>query len=362
MRIFAFPFHGPAYTEALNAELRAQGAQVLRGDWEDGLILKNLRPGDAVHFHWPSYLYKQEGTPIRIARSFFKFVLRLILVRSKTKEIWWTAHNLLPHERCAIPLLDVLARHLIIRMSSRVFIHGAEAEKVLLERFPAARRKCVRIPHGHWMDLYGPVEAREQARTVLKLPRDAFIYLFFGQCRPYKNLDGLIEVFRRETGAEDFLLVAGNFSDDAYLKAIIELAAGDPRIRIDARFIDDSEIPTYFSAANAMCVPYREILTSGTAMLAFGFGTPVLSIDRGFLRDVVKPDTGILVEPDNAQALAEGLRLLRRGQWSSESIIRHAGRFTFRDAAQTTLNCHPASRRHGVLRAEPHQGESAPLR
>jgi len=217
-------------------------------------------------------------------------------------------------------------------------VHGVEAEKVLISRFPRAKTKCVVIPHGNWIDRYRPYQTRESARTTLGLPKDAFIYLFFGQCKPYKNLDGLIKVFTLKASSTDLLLVAGTFSDKSYLSEIINLANGDSRIRIDARFIPDDEVSSYLSASDVICVPYREILTSGTTMLALSFGKPVISINRGFLRDVMSQETGILIEPNDGRELADALRAIRERSWSSEAIIHHARRFSFTDAAKIFLN------------------------
>jgi beta-1,4-mannosyltransferase len=338
MRILAFPYQGIAYNDAFYAAVKAAGGEVMAGVWAGRWLLQNLRKDDVVHIHWPSFLYASEGKYPAVLRSFFRFLLLLAVIRLKTREIWWTAHNLLPHERCAIPVLDILSRKVIVEVASRIFVHGVEAEKVLVGRFPRAKAKCVRIPHGNWIDHYRHDRTRESARTALGLPKGAFIYLFFGQCKRYKNLDGLIKVFLPEASSNDLLLVAGKFSDESYLSEIVALANGDSRIRIDARFIPDDEVSSYFSASDAMCVPYREILTSGATMLALSFGKPVISINRGFLRDVMSRETGILIEPNDGRELANALRAIRERPWSGEAIIRHARRFSFTDAAKIFLN------------------------
>lgn len=338
MRILAFPFKGIAYNDSFYGAVETEGIEVIAGIWAGRWLLQNLKKDDVVHFHWPSMLYAPQGKYPSVVRSFFRFVLLVAITRLRCKEIWWTAHNLLPHERCVIPILDIISRYIIIALVSRIFVHGAAAEKALTGRFPRAGRKCVRIPHGNWVGHYLPHQTKEVARANLGLPMNAFIYLVFGQIKPYKNLEGVIKAFTLETSNNALLLVAGKFSDGAYLSEIISLANGDSRIRIDARFILDNEVSSYLSASDVMCMPYREILTSGTAMLAFSFGIPVISINRGFLRDVISQDTGILIEPSDALQLTAALRAVRERSWSSEEIIRHAHRFTFKDAARICLS------------------------
>lgn len=336
-RIVAYPYRGIAYTDCFYDAIERLGARVVPGEWSGGWLWDNLTRNDIVHIHWPSFLYSEPDSAPRAIKSFLRFAALLALMKARSREIWWTAHNLLPHVASALPRLDILARHAVIAAAAKVFVHGASAEKVLLERFPGAKAKCVRIPHGNWIGHYGRQPERGAAREALGLRPDAFVYLFFGQCKPYKNLEGLLDVFSRAARERDVLLVAGRFSDASYQERIQALAGGDPRVRIDGRFIPDSDVSSYLAACDALCMPYREILTSGTAMLSLSFGRPVISVDRGFLREVITPETGILIPPGDDEALAGALRSARERKWDSEAILRHAERFRFEDAAKISL-------------------------
>jgi len=338
MRIIAFPFVGIAYTKAFYAAVQAQGGEVVEGNFSGRWLLNNLKKADIVHLHWPSFLYLSSGGYLEVLLSFSRFLMLLAMIRLKGSSVCWTAHNLLPHQRCIMPSLDNLARHIVIEMSSRIFVHGIEAERVLNKCFPRSRTKCVVIPHGNWIGSYKPAQARESARIELGLPENKFIYLCFGQCKPYKNLEGLIRAFRREASASDYLLIAGSFSNHVYYSSIETLVGNDSRIRIDAKFIAEDEVSVYLSASDAVCIPYHKILTSGVAMLSLSFGKPVVSIDKGFLRDVIIQKTGILVQPGNDIALASALRDVRDQPWCSEEIVQHAKQYSFDDAARTFLN------------------------
>ena len=278
-RVIAFPSSGIAYNESFYSALESQGAEVIEGCMSGRWLAHNVRSTDVIHLHWPSFMYEPSSSSLsNIALAFIRFIILLTVMRVKAKKIFWTAHNLLPHSKNALPLIDVFARHIIISMVSNIFVHGAEAEIVLLKRFPRAKGKTVRIPHGNWIDRYQPKQTKESGRCQLDLPGNSFIYLLFGQCKPYKNIEALVRVFLDSSREDDYLLIAGRFSDNTYLSKIKKAAAGDPRIRIDNRFIPDNEVSSYLSASDAMCVPYREILTSGTAMLSISFGKPVYQL------------------------------------------------------------------------------------
>ena len=195
-KLIAFPYgKDMPYLQCFYADFNAQGVEVLEGDWSGRWLMANVQPRDIVHLHWPSYLYETDGSNARILKYFLRFLMMLCIARMKTRNLWWTAHNLMPHEPCRIPGLDWIARVAVIGLSSRVFVHGEEAKKILLERFPIASGKVAVIPHGNWIGFYPPCESSDCARRNLKIPIDAFVYLHFGNCRPYKNIEGLIEAF-----------------------------------------------------------------------------------------------------------------------------------------------------------------------
>src|SRR5439155_7733548 len=50
----------------------------------------------------------------------------------------------------------------------------------------------------------------------------------------------------------------------------------DPRIRYHLDFVDADAAQVFFRAADLVVQPYREILNSGTALLALSFDRPVL--------------------------------------------------------------------------------------
>lgn len=334
-RVFAFPRASTAYTAAFYAAVERLGVQVGEGNFSGRWLWRHLAPGDWVHLHWPSFLYAAPGT-LATLTGFLRFVALLLLVRARGARLAWTAHNLLPHDPSPVPGLDRLGRHLVIRAAAAIFVHGTEARRALLGAFPAAAARTTVISHGHWIDFYPPPPAQAAARAALGLPAAGYVFLFFGFCKPYKNLHRLVQVFRA-SGLGATLLVAGKFQSAAYRQQIRALAGGDTRIRIDEGFIADDRVPLYLAAADAVVAPYRDILTSGTAVLAMGFGRPLVSVDRGFLRDIVTAETGVLYPPDDPEGLARSLAAAMARQFSAEAIVAHARNFDFDAAARDFL-------------------------
>lgn len=336
-RIVAFPKSGIAYNDALYREVEKLGVEVVDGIFAGGWLWQNLRPGDWVHLHWPSFDYASRRGKLAQLRAFARWLALLMTIRARRARIVWTAHNLLPHDRSPIACLDALARHVVIALSRRIMVHGKHAAEALVERFPTAKRKISLLPHGNWIDHYPGILDRGKARAKLGLRADRFVYLFIGLCKPYKNVDGLVRVFRDLPG-DGILVIAGQFQDEEYLETVSDLASRDDRIRIHSGFVPDDLIHAYLAACDIVVAPYREVLTSGTAMLAMSFGRPLISVSLGFLRDVVPPCAGILFPPGDADGLRRALEAAPHHHFANGSILAHARRFRFDDAARRLID------------------------
>ena len=332
-RVIAFPKSGISYNDCFYRCVEAQQVTVIDGVFAGGWLWNNLRYGDWVHLHWPSFGYNTSTGRRKLLWAFVRWVALLTLVRMRGCKIVWTAHNLLPHDRAAIAALDVLARRLVIAISERIMVHGQFAAESLVARFPAVVSKLCLIPHGNWINYYPRSLNRETARVKLGLPLDQFVYLFIGLCKPYKNVDGLVRAFRL-TSNDALLLIAGKFQDQAYYEHVKALAGSDDRIKIEPGFIPDKQMQAYLLACDVVVVPYREILTSGTAMLAMSFGRPVVSVALGFLKTIVSnPRLGHLFSPTNPTGLSEALNVARSFHFDEKEILAHASCFTFEEAA-----------------------------
>lgn len=335
-KILFFQRHDSAYTECLFAALRQCGAEVVDAMFTGKWLLDHTCRGDIALFHWPSFLYSTSGSWLKCLFWFARFVALLLLLRIKGARIVWVAHNLMPHDRSRIAVLDVLGRLLVIRLSECILVHGAQTALVLQERFPATAHKLVLIPHGHWIDRYKQDIAPDQARRKLGIPDGAFVYLFFGACKSYKRLDALVTAFKSGPPG-GYLLIVGKFQDPTYEKHILALIDDDNRVFMKSGFVEDDDVQTYLRACDAVVAPYREVLTSGTAVLAMSFGRPIVSIRAGFLIDMVDATTGLLFSPDDPAGLEVALCGIREMRFDESAILRRARAHTFERAATILL-------------------------
>ena len=214
---------------------------------------------DVFHVHWPEVLLDAQ-TPVRVLRRRVLVALLLLRLRLTRTPVVRTLHNLRPHEGVApvdAALLGALDRR------ARACIRLNEETPV------PAGTTAVTVPHGHYRDWYAGYEVPD------RIPgRVAFV----GLIRPYKHVDGLVEAFRAtaDRAPDAGLHVAGGVPADGTAERLQAAAAGDPRISLTLRFLDDAELVDAVGRAQLVALPYREMHNSGAALLALSLGRPVL--------------------------------------------------------------------------------------
>jgi glycosyltransferase involved in cell wall biosynthesis len=152
--------------------------------------------------------------------------------------------------------------------------------------------------------LGGAFPSRAEARATLGITA-ANVALFFGHVRPFKGLDIALRAWKELT-VDVQLVVAG----EAWWEKAAEyraLAAAMKNVSFDFRFIPDSEIATYFAAADVVLAPYRIEAQSGVALTAFHFARPVIATTVGGLPEIIDGSNGILVPPEDPTSLARAV-------------------------------------------------------
>ncbi len=190
-------------------------------------------------------------------------------------------------------------------------------------------------------DEFRPVSSEQQAtaRTWYRLP-DQFI-LYAGTMEPRKNLVRLIAAWDRIADACPYdLVLAGR---DGWKTGPIRAAAAaslHPRRIHFPGFIANDDLPALYSAARVLAWPSLFEGFGLPPLEAMACGTPVVVSNRSSLPEVVA-DAGLLVDPDDVEALSAALfdaatdeslrnRLILSGQARAQG-------FTWNRTAEMTL-------------------------
>lgn len=151
--------------------------------------------------------------------------------------------------------------------------------------------------------------------------------LFFGFVRHYKGLHYLLQAMPLVLQEEQVTLhIVGECWEDRqqYLQEITRLGLKKNARMVD-RYVSDEEAIRYFSAADAVVLPYTSSTESGIIQLAYGLNTPIITTDVGGNKDLIEHGkSGLLVRPGDAADLAE--KILMFYEKKMEPIIRQGMR------------------------------------
>ena len=255
------------------------------------LDLRRMKP-DAVIFVWWIWVWA------------LPYLVLLALLPKGTRKIV-QCHNVGDKEPAR---WKSMLTNLVLRRADAAVVHAKSDLDELLLRAPEGRRLRAHLPVH---EMGGAAPPRDDARRALGIAGKN-VALFFGHIRPYKALDVVLRAWPK-LRSDVTLLVAGEAWWDLEkeyreLWRTLSGTTDDGRVRFDFRFVPDTQLATYFAAADVVLVPYRTEAQSGVAMTAFHFGRPVIATPVGGLPEIVRDSrNGYVVPVDDEQALAHAV-------------------------------------------------------
>jgi len=260
-------------------------------------------PIDLLHMDWPhSFYVGRTWLNTRIKRVMYFLGRRKL----KRKPFVWTAHNLVRHDQGRDD--DILMVQKLIDCCDAVMVMSEAARAALLEmyRLPEGARVAV-IPHGHYIDCYPNTVSREEARSRLEIDAASRVVLLLGRIQKYKGIDRLIDAFGEMAGEGDVLLIAGPAEDAGFVTELHDRARrrcpSGAEVRIQTEFIPDDRVQDFFQACDVAALPFRQILNSGSFMLAMSFGRCVVAPNMGSIPEIAYPDAFFGYDPDDPNGL-----------------------------------------------------------
>jgi beta-1,4-mannosyltransferase len=315
MRVLMLPRQSNPYQTLLADALRAQGIRVTLGEGPSHhpvapLILAWVRAGmpRVIHLHWVHrYLKAIRGRRRWAAR---RTLWELRILRRLGVRIVWTLHNIGDHDRHR-DKLEMLFHRLLVDQCDSVICHCEATRELAIEAYGLSGEVLPRlqvVPHGNYAGWYPDTIGRDEARAGLGLAASDRVFLFLGQVRRYKGVEDLLRTFGRIEAPDARLIIAGR-PDRAQTGArIAQEAAGDGRVTVALGEVPDDRMQVYLRAADVTVLPYRDVLTSGSAILAMTFGQPVVAPAIGCLPESLGSEGTILYDPSAPDGLEVALR------------------------------------------------------
>lgn len=223
--------------------------------------------------------------------------------KSSPAKLVAVCHNIIPHEKRIGD--KVLSKYFLKKMDYFIPL----SDQVKRDLFLFVKNPIYKLLPLPVFSLFGDGVDKEQAKNNLKL-KDKNILLFFGFIRDYKGLDILIEAFSIVRKSIDVkLIVAGEFYEleEKYIK-LIQKHKLEEAVILKKDFIPTSDVKYYFSASDAVVLPYKSATQSGIVQVAVNFCMPVIASNVGGIGEVIEDGkTGFIVEKENPEKLAQAI-------------------------------------------------------
>ena len=285
MRIIFIPDYRDknSYQTNLSSSLSKQDIQVYFG----GRVMKSIlehRP-DILHIHWTYPFLVAKSRLGTVAKS-IKFMCELSLLRLFGIKIIWTVHNIVDHEG-RFKSTELFFNKLLIRLCNKLIVHCPSAKVEITEIYGKDDSSIVVIPHGNYIGLYDNTITSADARDILHLNAEDKVFLYFGQIRPYKGIPELIDAFKRLNSKQCKLLIVGKPLNDEIAADIQNSCIDNGNIRNILKFVPDDDIQIYMNVADVVVLPFKDILTSGSAILSMSFGKSIIVPMYGCMSDTL---------------------------------------------------------------------------
>ena len=293
---------------------------------------------EILHLHWLSPFIKGKSWIVKFIYC-AKFILDILLVKWTGRKVVWTIHNSISHE-AKFPRLERWTQQALLYLVDRVIVHHHATAAEIVQIYRVAPTKLAVIPHGHYRGVYGAAIDPLQARQQLGLPEAGRIFLNLGLLRPYKGIEKLLEIWRNHQSilAGSTLLIAGKPLNEAYGRRLIEQAAGLEHVIIRAEFVEDDQIPLYFSAADITVFPFEQISTSGSLILAMSYNKPSIAPQIASVAETLDGANHLLYQPDCRDGLLSAIQKSYKIDLDivRDCVSRASARLDWRNIAEKT--------------------------
>ncbi len=234
------------------------------------------------------------------------------------KKLVFTAHNIDARDRDGHSyLINRLSLKFMYLLTDHIIVHTNQMKTELINNFRIRGEKISVIYHGINMGVKNTDMTKIEARDKIGIDMQKKVLLFLGRIHPYKGLEYLIEAFSklRKLDKNYRLLITGNVKKggEKYwenVQNLIKECELADYVIIRDEYIPDSEMESYFKAADVLILPYKAIFQSGLIFLSYKFGLPIIASNIGSFRDfIIENKTGLIFRPEDSNDLVDKIEL-----------------------------------------------------
>lgn len=183
-----------------------------------------------------------------------------------------------------------------LRRCHQIRVYSEETKQAAVQRFSLQPDRLKVIQDLPYHFYYPNTLSKTECRKRLHVSENDFVFLFFGEIKPYKGVDHLIRAFTQIARPNDRLLIAGKSYDASFFAPIEKAIQANSSILLHHRFIQDEEVQVFFNAADVVVLPFIRIDHSGSVDLALSFRKPVVTLKTEALLRLLAHQSTLLFE------------------------------------------------------------------
>lgn len=237
-----------------------------------------------VHFHWLQFL-NFRGFLILL----WKMSL-ILLYKSLGGHIVWTIHNKHLHSKRFLHL-NIFFRKLMAKIATKLHVHCNEAVHIMAPLLEVNKEKFFIIEHPMYqVTLIEQKQAREYLVKKISSNIDISkpLFLMYGNIGGYKGIVEVIQLFTENTGQ---LIIAGECKkgERNYLRCIETEVTNKKNIHLISKFLSQEEEMYLFNASDCIIFNFKDILSSGSVMLALSYKKEIVIPNISCLKELSGP-------------------------------------------------------------------------
>jgi glycosyltransferase involved in cell wall biosynthesis len=298
-----------------------------------------LKP-DLISLDWIHQYALSKGIIFSILKSFL-FAIDILIVRYLFGvKLVWTMHNLRHHDPRPRNIEKWISRFFASHCDFiRILGKGVENQVSEYLKIPVSKLKI--IPEGPYIGWYPEGINNVESRQILEIGLEKKVFLYLGNLRPYKGVEDLLHEYQKIKDENSLLIIAGNPWNKAYAESLEFLAKKISNVKLILKSIPDEELQVFFASADLVVLPFKNVLNSGSALLAMGFAKPVIAPAIGLLPFRLEAQPELLYKKDEGleAALKRGIKfskseLMKIGLQNRENALK----YTWDDFARFLLS------------------------
>lgn len=206
--------------------------------------------------------------------------------------------------------------------TERIVTTGEKLRLQVIEEAGVDPSRVVSIPTGIDLERFRPGEAGA-AKSALGLPPEAFVIGIVATLRSWKGHRYLFEAFAKRADAGSRLVVVGDGPQREALEALARELAVAGRVTFAG---NREDVAPWLRAFDLFCLPsYANEGVPQALMQAMATGLAVVTTPVGSIAEIVEDGvSGLLVPPENADALREAIDALAGHPARRRALAQHA--------------------------------------